>query len=80
MLRFQFAAKSGWDFGRCACGRACRGDVLLGLPVEAAILLALPMVLVQALLLERSYALQSPAGLGAAAGSNSLAVDTPSPI
>jgi len=39
-----------------------------GLPVEAAILLALPMVLVQALLLERSYALQLPNGLSAAPG------------
>ena len=31
-----------------------------GLPVEAAILLALPMVLVQALLLDRVYAMQYP--------------------
>jgi hypothetical protein len=38
-----------------------------GLPVEAAILLALPMVLVQALLLERSYALQFANGFRAAA-------------
>ena len=80
MLRFQFAAESGWDLGGALAGGLAAAMCYWGLPVEAAILLALPMVLVQALLLERSYALQSPAGLGAAAGSNSLAVDTPSPI
>jgi hypothetical protein len=39
-----------------------------GLPVEAVILMALPMVPIQALLLERSYALRFPGpGLSAAA-------------
>ena len=42
--------------GRCARRRHGGGDLLFGLPVEAAILPALPMVLVQALLLDRSYA------------------------
>jgi MFS transporter, DHA1 family, inner membrane transport protein len=68
MLRFQFAAESGWDVGGLLAGGIAAAMCYWGLPVEAAILLALPMVPVQALLLERSYALQFPADLGAAAG------------
>jgi len=68
MLRFQFAAESGWDMGGVLAGGIAAAMCYWGLPIEAVILLALPMVPVQALLLERSYALQSPAGLGAAEG------------
>ena len=67
LLRFQFAAESGWDVGGMLAGSIAAAMCYWGLPVEAAILLALPMVLVQALLLERSYALQIPDGLRAAA-------------
>ena len=68
MLRFQFAAESGWDMGGVLAGAIAAAMSYWGLPLEAVILLALPMVPVQALLLERSYTLQSPAGLGAAEG------------
>jgi MFS family permease len=68
MLRFQFAAESGWDMGGVLAGGIAAAMCYWGLPIEAVILLALPMVPVQALLLERSYALQSPSGLGAAEG------------
>jgi DHA1 family inner membrane transport protein len=68
MLRFQFAAESGWDMGGVLAGGIAAAMCYWGLPLEATILLALPMVPVQALLLERSYALQSPADLGAAEG------------
>jgi len=67
LLRFQFAAESGWDMGGMLAGALAAAMCYCGLPVEAAILLALPMVPVQALLLERSYALQFPNGLSAAA-------------
>jgi MFS family permease len=68
MLRYQFAAEAGWDMGGALAGGIAAAMCYWGLPVDAVILLALPMVPVQALLLERSYALQSPAGLGAAEG------------
>jgi len=68
LLRFQFAAESGWDMGGVLAGGLAAAMCYCGLPVEAAILLALPMVPVQALLLERSYALQFSNGLSAAAG------------
>jgi MFS transporter, DHA1 family, inner membrane transport protein len=67
LLRFQFASESGWDVGGVLAGGLAAAMCYWGLPVEAAILLALPMVLVQALLLERSYALQFANGLSAAA-------------
>jgi MFS transporter, DHA1 family, inner membrane transport protein len=67
MLRFQFAAESGWDMGGVIASGLAAAMCYWGLPIEAAILLALPMVPVQALLLERSYALLFPAGSRAAA-------------
>jgi MFS transporter, DHA1 family, inner membrane transport protein len=67
LLRFQFAAESGWDMGGVVAGGIAALMCYWGLPIEAAILLALPMVFVQALLLERSYALQFSNGVGAAA-------------
>jgi DHA1 family inner membrane transport protein len=66
LLRFQFAAESGWDMGGALGGGLAAAMCYWGLPIEAAILMGLPMIFVQALLLERSYALQFPAGLGAA--------------
>ena len=66
LLRFQFAAESGWDVGGVIAAAIAAAMCHWGLPVEAAILLALPMVPVQAFLLERSYALQFPSGLNAA--------------
>ena len=58
MLRFQFVAEGGWDVGGALAGVVAAAICLFGLPVEAAILPALPMMLVQALFLERSYAAQ----------------------
>jgi MFS family permease len=51
MLRFQFAAESGWDMGGVLAGGIAAAMCYWGLPIEAVILLALPMVPVQALLL-----------------------------
>jgi MFS transporter, DHA1 family, inner membrane transport protein len=64
-LRYQFAAEAGWDMGGAFAGGIAAAMCYWGLPLDAVILLALPMVPVQALLLERSYALQSPTGLDA---------------
>jgi MFS transporter, DHA1 family, inner membrane transport protein len=60
LLRFQFAAESGWDLGGMLAGVLGAAMCFWGLPVEAVILMALPMVPIQALLLERSYALRFP--------------------
>ena len=63
MLRFQFAAEGGWDVGGALAGGLAAAICFFGLPVEVAILPALPMVLVQALILDRSYATQYGAAL-----------------
>lgn len=55
-FRFQFAAEGGWDAGGVAAALIAAAMCGLGLPVDAAVLLALPMVLAQALVLERTYA------------------------
>lgn len=55
-LRFQFAAEGGWDAGGTLAGLVAAGFCLFGLPLATTILLALPMVLLQGLLLEHSYA------------------------
>lgn len=55
-FRFQFATEGGWDAGGVAAALIAATLCGLGLPVDAAILLALPMVLAQALVLERAYA------------------------
>jgi hypothetical protein len=60
-FRFQFAAEGGWDAGGALAGLIAAGFCAFGLPLEAAILLALPMVAVQARLLERSYTCRSVA-------------------
>jgi hypothetical protein len=56
LLRFQFSCRGRLGRRRRAGGRVAAAICLFGLPVEAAILPALPMMLVQALFLERSYA------------------------
>lgn len=54
-LRFQFAAEGGWDAGAlCAC-LAAAALLAVGAPLQTAIALAIPMVPVQARLLDRSY-------------------------
>jgi MFS family permease len=54
-LRFQFAAEGGWDVGAlCAC-LAAAGLLTIGAPLQSAIALAIPMIPVQAWLLDRSY-------------------------
>ncbi len=63
VLRFQFAAEGRWDVGGALAGGIAAAIAFFGLPIEMAILLALPMVLVQALLLDRSYATQYRAAL-----------------
>jgi MFS family permease len=55
-FRFQFAAEGGWDAGGACAGLIAAAFCALGLPVDAAILLTLPMIAVQAALLDRSYA------------------------
>jgi MFS family permease len=57
-FRFQFAAEGGWDAGGVAAALIAAALCGLGLPVDAAMLLALPMVFAQALVLERAYARQ----------------------
>jgi MFS family permease len=60
-LRFQFAAEGGWDAGAlCAC-LAAAGLLAVGAPLQSAIALAIPMVPVQARLLNRSYWQRRPA-------------------
>ena len=55
-FRFHFAAEGGWDAGGvCACLVAA-AVCAAAFPLEGVILLALPMVAVQALLLGESYA------------------------
>lgn len=63
-LRFQVAAEGGWDIGgTLAC---CVAAALWwsGAPLQAAILLALPLIALQAWLLDGSYAARAPAGAG----------------
>ncbi len=54
-FRFQFAAEGGWDAGGVVAGVVAAALCALGLPPSVTILLALPMVAVQAVLLARSY-------------------------
>ena len=44
MLRFQFAAEAGWDIGGALAGSIAAAICFFQLPVEAAILLALPII------------------------------------
>lgn len=55
-FRFQFAAEGGWDAGGMTAALIAATVCELGVSIDAAILLALPMVFAQALVLERIYA------------------------
>jgi DHA1 family inner membrane transport protein len=60
-LRYQIAAEGGWDVGGALAGLFAAGTCALGGPLQAAILLALPMVALQGYLLDRSYARRNSA-------------------
>lgn len=55
-FRFHFASEGGWDAGGAAACLVAAAVCAVSLPLELVILLALPMVGVQAWLLEASYA------------------------
>ncbi len=55
-FRFYFASEGGWDLGGVCAGLVAAALCAAALPLEAVILLALPMVAVQAWLLDASYA------------------------
>jgi DHA1 family inner membrane transport protein len=55
-LRFQFAAEGGWDVGACSVSLVAAALCAMNAPLQVMILLALPLVGVQALLLDGSYA------------------------
>ena len=54
-FRFQFASESGWDAGGVLASLVAAVVCAANLPIEAVIVLALPMVAVQALLVNASY-------------------------
>ncbi len=55
-LRFQIAAEGGWDIGGMLAGLGAAGLFAAGAQLQAVVLLALPMVLLQGYLLDVSYA------------------------
>jgi DHA1 family inner membrane transport protein len=55
-LRYQFAAEGGWDFGGVAVCLAAYALLSNAIPLQAVLLLALPGVLLQAVLLRTRYA------------------------
>ncbi len=55
-LRFQIAAEAGWDIGATLVCLAAAALCASGAPLQATIALAIPLVVVQALLLQKSYA------------------------
>jgi MFS transporter, DHA1 family, inner membrane transport protein len=61
-LRFHFAAEGGLDCGAAAACLTAAALLSRGLPLPAVIPLALPAILVQALLLRRRYADAPPGG------------------
>ena len=60
-LRYQIAAEGGWDIGGMLAGLCAAGSFAVGGPLQAAVLLALPMVALQGYLLDVSYAKRSTA-------------------
>jgi len=54
-FRFHFASEGGWDAGGVLASLAAAAVCAAKLPIEVVIMLALPMVVVQALLLDASY-------------------------
>jgi MFS family permease len=69
-LRYQIAAEGGWDIGGALSGLLAAGACAMGEPLQAAILLALPMVALQGYLLDRSYARRNSASTPARAVSS----------
>jgi hypothetical protein len=65
-LRFHFAAEGGWDAGGTAACLLAAAVCAADAPLQAVILLALPMVAVQCWLLIASYARHGRARAGAA--------------
>jgi MFS transporter, DHA1 family, inner membrane transport protein len=55
-LRFQIAAEAGWDIGATVGSLLAAAVCAAGAPLQAAIAIAVPAVVVQALLLRQSYA------------------------
>ncbi len=66
-LRYQIAAEGGWDIGGMLAGLCAAGSFAVGGPLQAAVLLALPMVALQGYLLDVSYAKGSTAPTAARA-------------
>ena len=60
-FRFHFAAEGGWDAGGVLASLIAAAICTTRLPIEAVIVLALPMVAVQAWLVDASYAAQDSA-------------------
>ncbi len=61
-FRFQFASEGGWDVGGVLACLVAAAVCAANLPIEAVIALALPMVAVQALLVDASYIAHDHAG------------------
>lgn len=55
LLRYQFVAEGGWDAGGAASALLAAAVLAAGAPLQAVILCAIPAVLVQAILLHKSY-------------------------
>lgn len=55
-LRFQIAAEAGWDIGAMAVSLGAAAFLLLGAPLQIAIALGVPVMILQAHLLRTSYA------------------------
>jgi MFS family permease len=60
-FRFQFASEGGWDAGGIFASLAAAVVCAANLPIEAVIVLALPMVVLQALLVDAGYRQHTPA-------------------
>ena len=54
-FRFQFASEGGWDAGGIFASLVAAAVCTANLPIEAVIVLALPVVALQALLVDASY-------------------------
>jgi hypothetical protein len=61
---FHFASEGGWDAGGALASIVAAAVCTVNLPLEMVILLALPMVVVQALLVDASYMAQNRARIG----------------
>jgi hypothetical protein len=63
-FRFQFASEGGWDVGGISASLVAATICAANLPSEAVILLALPMVVVQAVLVDASHITHDRAQIG----------------